>query len=270
MSSCNIVNWSSAYEIGHDKIDHEHQKLFLLAQEIYECEDNIDKLKPIIKELIKYTKFHFANEEIYMKSISFSKLEEHKTLHRKIVEDFSSFLKKIDTYSAKEIKHILQQLIIESIIEHILTEDKRVHHFRRNKEELNAIFKWKDSYKINQNMIDDEHKKLFAIAQKALSYRGSDTKKHIKTIIIELYNYMNLHFEHEEKFMESIKYPLLEKHKKLHAKIIEHINGFIKHLPTMKIEEFERKLIEYMDVWLVNHIVHEDKKIMCYLEDIEE
>ena len=61
-----------------------------------------------------------------------------------------------------------------------------------------------------------------------------------------------------------IGFPDYENHKKLHDDIIININEFIKTLPKISIEQFERKLIEYMDVWLINHIVAEDHKIICF------
>ena len=156
--------------------------------------------------------------------------------------------------------------ITENIVTHILVDDKKVHHFRRTKDELRDIFKWKDNFKLNVSAIDSEHQKLFLIAQKALSYSGQNKINHVKNTILELYNYMKQHFENEEKYMESIAYPLYEEHKILHEDIIKQMNDFIKLLPKMKIEEFERKLIEYMDIWLVNHIVYEDKKLAQFSE----
>lgn len=257
---CRIF-WSDAYELEHEKIDKEHQKLFSLANDIYNCKEDLASIKIILKELIKYTKFHFSNEEIYMKSVSYSGIEEHKKLHKEIVMQLNSIVSKIDTLSIKEIKEKLGSFITDNIVAHILLEDKKVHHFRRNKDELRDMFKWKEGFKLGISLIDKEHQKLFLIAQKALSYSGQNKLSHVKNTIKELYAYMKQHFENEEKYMENIGYPLYEEHKMLHQNIINQMNDFIKKLPQMKIEEFERKLIEYMDIWLVNHIVYEDNKI---------
>ena len=265
MIQCKIF-WDEAYELGHEKVDGEHQKLFSLANEIYNCDDDISNIKNIVKELIKYTKFHFSNEENYMKSINYLGLDDHKKLHASIFEELSLIVPKLDSFSIKEIKEKLEVFITENIIGHILIHDKKVHHFRRSKDELRDIFKWKKTFKLNITAIDNEHQKLFLIAQKALSYSGQNKLNHVKNTIMELYKYMKEHFSHEEKYMESICYPLLEEHQKLHTKIIDQMNDFIKLLPKMRIEEFERKLIEYMDIWLVNHIVYEDKKIIQFNE----
>jgi hemerythrin len=61
--------------------------------------------------------------------------------------------------------------------------------------------------------------------------------------------------------MQSIHYPFYDLHLKQHDNIIEQMNLFIKEIPILSPEIFERKLIEYIDIWLVNHIIHEDQKI---------
>lgn len=262
-----ISTWCDAYLIGHEKIDKEHKRLFEIANEVFIVENDTKKLKELVKELIKYTKFHFANEENYMRSINFKNLEEHKTIHRIIVGDLENLIKKIDHLEHNQILERLQIFVVESLVKHILIEDKKVHHFRRDKYELRSIFKWKDEYKIDQDIIDDEHRRLFTIAQKAISYNGNQPKKIIKETIADLFDYMQRHFHDEELFMKEINYPQIQEHKQLHETIIQQMNQFIKSLAHMGVNEFERTLIMYMDLWLVNHIVYEDKKIVTFLEN---
>lgn len=260
MLKCKI-SWNDAYALEHDKIDQEHKKLFSLANEIYNCDENEESIKTILKELIKYTKFHFLNEENYMKNINYVKYEEHKNIHNRVIQDLKSIISEVNVISNNEIRNKLEHFITDNIVAHILTEDKKVHHYKRNKNELRNMFKWKNSFKLDNKHIDKEHQKLFLIAQKALSYSGQNKLAHVKNTIRELCDYMQTHFSHEEKYMQSIIYPLYEEHKILHQNIIDQMNEFLKMLPKLNIDEFERKLIEYMDIWLVNHIVYEDVKI---------
>lgn len=123
---------------------------------------------------------------------------------------------------------------------------------------------WRSDYKVFDEMIDKEHKELFDISLKALDYHGTDIKTHVKLTITELYEYMKKHFENEEKYMQEIGYINFEEHKILHEKIINQMNEFLKSLPKLKIVDFEKKLIEYMDIWLINHILYEDRKIISF------
>ena len=269
MENCVLLNWNDVYKIGHEKVDEEHQKLFELANKVALCEDNKDEIMKAVKELIKYTKFHFANEEQYMKSINFVYLDEHKILHKNLVAQINNLLNNISSLSLEEIQKQLSSLININVVNHILTEDKRVHHQRRSHDELKDMFSWKDTYKIEYEDIDDEHHKLFDIAIKALNYTDKNPKEHIRTILFELYDYMKIHFKHEEDYMQSINYFDFENHKKIHDNIIIQLNEFIKKIPTISMEKAERLLIEYMDVWLINHIITEDQKIICFQKNIE-
>lgn len=118
-------------------------------------------------------------------------------------------------------------------------------------------------YTLDNELIDSEHEKLFEIASQALDIKGEQKKDKIRKILIELNEYMKTHFEDEEEYMKSIDFFDIERHKIIHENIIEQMNEFIKQLPTLSIDQFERKLIEYMDIWLINHIIVEDKKITC-------
>lgn len=268
MEKNTILKWNDVYSIGHEKIDEEHQKLFELAKNVTDCNDNKEEIMQNIKKLIKYTKFHFANEELYMKSINFVFLDEHKKLHKMLIQQINDLVKNINNLFPSEIKTQLSTLINTNVVNHILIEDKRVHHHRRDQKELKNIFSWKDKYQIHDYTIDKEHQKLFDIASRALDYNFSkvNVKLHIKNTIAELYEYMKIHFNHEEEYMQAINYEGYLEHKKIHENIIEQLNIFIKQLPTLSTEKFERLLIEYMDVWLIQHIVIEDTKIIASLE----
>jgi len=264
MESCSNIGWKDVYNIGHEKVDSEHKKLFELANNVANCINDKNEIMKSVKELVKYTKFHFANEEQYMKSINFTYLEDHKKLHKDIVNNLNVILENVNKMDFNEISEVLSSFIKNNIISHILTVDKRVHHFRRDKEELRKIFQWKDIYKINNEQIDKEHKKLFDIALKTLEYKeGTNIKEHIRNVLIELYDYMKIHFANEENHMRELQYEAIDEHIKIHETIIIQLNEFIKKLPTLSIEKFERLLIEYMDVWLINHIIVEDQKIIC-------
>lgn len=273
-SNCDITKWHDRYLIGHDQVDLEHKKLFKYANEIILNNGDMEKAYDSLKKLIKYTRYHFANEELYMKSINYKGLSEHKLLHAKIVDDLDLFIKNMFELTHDEIITKLKQFVVDSLIGHILTEDKRVHHSIKDDLTLKKVFQWKDTYNLNNETIDEEHKKLFEIAIKALTIDDSFTKKEkrkrIKAIIVELYKYMKLHFEHEDELMKKINYPDYDIHKEKHHTIIKQMNKFIKKLPEYGLNKFKRKLIEYIDIWLVNHILNDDKKIMCYLEHNKE
>lgn len=259
--------WDEAYTIGHKKIDTEHKRLFEIANEINLCDEDIDKIKPLIKELLKYTKLHFKNEETFMREIKYEQLEEHSTIHREITNNLLGIVNKLETLPAISIIKLIKDFIYNGVLMHILQVDKKVHHVMRNRQQLKSHFNWKEEYKIKETQLDDEHRYLFEIAMEALNYNYRDKdqiKAHIKKTVNKLYEYMKTHFKNEEEFMKTLNYPDTYEHSLHHENIIDEMNKFIKTLPKSNIADFERKLIEYMDIWLINHILYEDRKILIY------
>jgi len=122
--------------------------------------------------------------------------------------------------------------------------------------------KWKPEYLIGEESIDNEHQHLFEITKEAFKKAPAELKEaKIKEIINDLREYISTHFEHEEEFMSSNHYPELPKQQKMHSKMIEYLNEFIKNSASMSIEEMESELVDFMEQRFVIHIVVEDTKI---------
>lgn len=102
MNECKTLQWSEVYNLGHHQVDIEHQKLFELANKVNKSDSNSEKLLESIKELIEYTKYHFSNEEKFMTAINFKYLDEHKLLHKEIVQKLNALLKEFNQYTIEE------------------------------------------------------------------------------------------------------------------------------------------------------------------------
>jgi hemerythrin len=271
MGDCQIIAWSDLYLLGDEQIDSEHKKLFELAADIQNSDEDITVLKGAIKELVKYTKFHFASEERYMRYIDYVDLSRHIEIHKKIVKDLHTIIHNLPNESLTQTRSKIIDFMNNGLVHHIMIEDKKVQHFRKNRLGIRNLFKWEEKYKVHNDMIDDDHKRLFELALNTLNYKTAPNKKEfVRSTIIELNKYMKEHFEREEDYMHTIAFPLYKEHKELHQKIIDQINSLIKQLPKLSFEEFEIKIVSYIDIWLVNHIIQEDQKIICYKDMYEE
>lgn len=264
----NKIVWKSEYNIGNLKIDQEHQKLFSLARKALSLnakgsKEVISELKEIIKELYTYVRVHFENEQDYMQKVHYPDLTNHKKIHGNILDMLNELIKQLNTLSLEVIEKKLFDFIEEYFINHIIMEDKKIHLWSTPLDELRKSFGWKDIYSVGNERIDHEHKKLFDIAQEAFNIVDESKRAYkIKEVIIALYSYLQTHFEHEEDYMESISYPHLESHKKLHETITHSMNDFLKKLPSLNIELFEKELARLIDIALVQHIIQEDRKII--------
>jgi hemerythrin len=267
----NAIIWKSEYNISNFKIDKEHQKLFTIAREamnISKLKDDKEvknKLKEIITKLFEYVGTHFSNEQKYMEEIDYPELENHKILHKNMLNMLTNLISELNKLELEDIEKLLFNFIEEYFIRHIVLEDKKIQLWNTSLEDLKKNFGWKEIYSVGNVEIDKEHKKLFDIAQDAFT-QVEETQRNakIKEVLTELYTYMKTHFKHEEKFMKEINYPLLEEHKILHHNIIEKINTFIKQLPNMEESIFEKELAQIIDIALVHHIIQEDRKIIAW------
>lgn len=267
------INWRSEYNINNFKIDAEHQKLFAIAREAMqvsklEKEDDIKTtLKNLITKLFQYVNIHFTNEEKYMEDISYPELDNHKILHKNMIDMLTSLISKLNTLELKEIEKALFDFIEEYFIRHIILEDKKIQLWNTNLEDLKKNFGWKEIYSVGNTNIDTEHKMLFDIAQEAfLEVEPSLKSKKLKDVLTRLYDYMKTHFKHEEAYMQEVNYPNLKEHKMLHEDIIKTINNFVKSLPTLNEDLFEKELAKIIDIALVHHIIQEDRKIISWIK----
>jgi hemerythrin len=268
-----VIIWRSEYNINNFKIDTEHQKLFTIAREALnisklQSDDEIKiKLKEIIVKLFKYVNLHFSNEEKYMEEISYPDIEDHKFLHKNMLNMLTNLISELNTLELKAIEISLFNFIEEYFIRHIVLEDKKIQLWNTNLEDLKKNFGWKEIYSVNNPNIDSEHKKLFDIAQEAfIEVEPTLKTRKIKEVLTKLYDYMKTHFKHEEEYMAQISYPNIEEHKKLHVEIIHSINTFVKKLPSQNEDTFEKELAKIIDIALVHHIIQEDRKIIAWVK----
>lgn len=119
---------------------------------------------------------------------------------------------------------------------------------------------WRDSFYIDNDKINAQHKELFRLANfvENLDPR-STTKLEISNLFKDFFTYMEEHFSEEEAYMESIDYPLLEQHRKLHQDIIDSIANILKQKKS--IEELQQAMKEASHKWLVEHIINNDLKM---------
>lgn len=119
---------------------------------------------------------------------------------------------------------------------------------------------WKESFSIHNETINAQHKELFRLANFVENIDPrSITKLELASLFKEFFNYMQEHFSEEEAYMQSLDYPLLEEHKKLHQEIIDTITNILKEKRT--IEELQQAMKDASHRWLVEHILNNDLKI---------
>ncbi|MWV62011.1 bacteriohemerythrin [Helicobacter saguini] len=121
--------------------------------------------------------------------------------------------------------------------------------------------KWSNEYSVHNFMIDEQHKKLFEIANIADNMIGRQTDAlEIKKVLIALFEYMKTHFKDEEAYMKSINYPGFESHAMKHRSIISEMTLLVKNMK----HDFKQQLAIITEQWLLKHILQDDMMIGEY------
>lgn len=127
------------------------------------------------------------------------------------------------------------------------------------------MYEMKPEYLTGIEFIDEEHTKLFAIANEAYELLTNqfipDKYDYIMEVINDLKDYTKYHFNHEEEYMLSIGYKRILSQKVEHADFIEKIDSY----NPDKIDEGQKdallELLEFLNTWLVEHILKKDTLI---------
>lgn len=126
---------------------------------------------------------------------------------------------------------------------------------------------WSDTYKVNEQIIDGQHKRLFEFI--ALLQNKKNMKKKMMMVPLNyLQNYAASHFRYEEGVMEKINYPDIVEHKKLHANFEKKVEELIKEVEAcgeIVPEELVDSIFNYLHDWLVAHIITVDNKYSKFL-----
>lgn len=123
---------------------------------------------------------------------------------------------------------------------------------------------WKESYRVGIDIIDEQHKRLFDIAEEAEKLMEMpehiDKFDEIINILNELRDYVKYHFEQEEELLLEIKYKKFFEHKIAH-------NDFIEYIYSLDIEDIDKhqhdrgiKILRVLMDWLVEHVLERDNE----------
>lgn len=126
------------------------------------------------------------------------------------------------------------------------------------------MFQFTDDCLIGIDQIDDEHRILFDLLNKAdtllANNFSSDRYQELKEIIEELDYYAEQHFTHEEAYMLQIRDPELIRQRTQHAYFREKIRDY-EFVNIDEDEEQQRvltELVNFLARWLYRHILGSD------------
>ena len=119
-----------------------------------------------------------------------------------------------------------------------------------------------DALSVGIPAIDEEHVAILEMirAVQALDNTRSSRKK-LKSVLMELMEYVTKHFQHEEQLMISADYPDVEEHIHKHNILAEQVSQMVMdegHLSPANLSEI-------LESWLLEHIMEDDHQYVEHL-----
>jgi hemerythrin-like metal-binding protein len=122
------------------------------------------------------------------------------------------------------------------------------------------LFNFDDEFKLGIPAADIEHSSLVDMLNRTHELLAAQKRKEARTYFNQtLGDYVHEHFSNEEKFLESIQYPDLENHKKVHANFRKSFEELAPRIETADDAAFRQALTDTY-VWIINHIGKTDRK----------
>ena len=126
---------------------------------------------------------------------------------------------------------------------------------------------WDDSFNTQNAEIDKQHMKWIKIYNELhetlINGNGKNLLGITSTTLKLMGDYAYYHFKYEEDFMKSIDFPHIVEHKRQHKDFdsqIYELNRDVREGKTV----LNTQLIKIMRNWIVEHILHADKKYVEY------
>ncbi|CCO22947.1 bacteriohemerythrin [Maridesulfovibrio hydrothermalis] len=131
-----------------------------------------------------------------------------------------------------------------------------------------SILTWKDEYSVGVRIIDNEHKQLIAMINKAYdSVEKMEEEKVLLELVDEMRKYAMTHFATEEKLMEIHNYPETAEQKKQHNDFMIKAASSDNMLSSDNGAVDPIKVFKYLADWLRGHIMGTDKKLGIFLNE---
>lgn len=126
-----LIDWKPDFSVGIDDVDHEHQELIALINEVYDTLQREGVTKEQVSaglgEIHAKIAAHFALEEYIMQQAQYDRLAEHKADHELLLDDIIAIIERYEAdayfkYEAELSKHLRDWFTV-----HFRTHDARLH-----------------------------------------------------------------------------------------------------------------------------------------------
>lgn len=133
-------------------------------------------------------------------------------------------------------------------------------------DKMNVYMPWSRELELGIKVFDDQHKKLIELINQLYdAIRDNKVKSTIDKILNDLVAYTVYHFNTEEEAFKRYGYPDFDKHREIHENLKKTVGEVKAKLDSGK-EVIGFNIISFLENWVKNHILIEDKKYAPFLK----
>lgn len=127
---------------------------------------------------------------------------------------------------------------------------------------------WDDTLSVHIQEIDEDHRRLIELFN-ILNHSvvEGDAADYIEAVMEELITCTAWHFRHEERLMLKYGYEGLEEHKTEHQELVESARELQQKI-LQEGKPVSNEDIEFLERWLVGHILSTDMDLGSYLDEV--
>lgn len=125
-----LIEWKDAYNTGVAEVDHEHQELIQLINDLHaEVESGGDKaaVGDFLGEVFAKIAAHFALEETVMRKHGYDEYAAHKAEHEALLDQIRDIMDDYEGGAYSDAGEALATTVRDWFINHFKTKDARLH-----------------------------------------------------------------------------------------------------------------------------------------------
>ncbi len=130
------------------------------------------------------------------------------------------------------------------------------------------VVEWSEKVSVGIKAFDDDHKQIFTAVNKLYdAYRDGLDNAFIGSIIKDLINFADEHFENEEKALRALNYPETRMQELAHQRFVKQVIDIKNNFQNYDNKNTSLKIASLLRDWLIEHIVGMDKKYQKFLNE---
>jgi len=126
------IQWEDRFNTRIPEIDQQHQKLFDFFNQLLEAASAQSCSSPqilgILKEMVRYTDYHFTTEQNLMNEFNYPELLDHSKEHKLFMDKTLAFLSDFEQGHPELCRNMIA-FLREWMVNHILNTDQRLGTF---------------------------------------------------------------------------------------------------------------------------------------------